>query len=176
MPDIFCALCGEPWDQDYVTHELHPLDRPRFLEGAGCEACDFGRSCPPCSGTGREKGDRAGGCAVCLGSRCLIIRQPVNSNRPERWEYGYRPHVRPIDNPEIITRYRPTSTRDELVRNAKAHCPACRGTAPPCRVCAGSGELQPVPDGDLRAAISELAASDAEPLGILARRLGDRCP
>ena len=104
MPDIHCALCGEPWDADHIRHELLPTDRSRFLAGAGCEACDFGRSCPACSGTGREPGDRAPSCPACLGGRFLIIRQLANTNQPERWEYGCQPDVRPIDNPEIITR------------------------------------------------------------------------
>lgn len=174
--DIHCAKCLEPYDVDYVRHELHPGDRSRFLEGAGCESCDFGRSCPSCSGTSRKPGDTAGGCKDCLGGRYLIIHQPAGTSRLERWEYGYRPNVRTIENPEIITRYRASSTRDGLIRSAKAHCPACREMAPPCPVCAGSGALQPVPDGDLRAAASELEASDAEPFGVLARRLGDRFP
>jgi len=175
--DICCSLCGEPWNHDYVRHELHPTDRRRFLAGVGCESCDFGASCPPCSGTGQEKFDRtihpaSQFCESCLGARFLIVRQPADTPRPERWEYGFHPRARAIEDPEIIFRYRPSSTRDGLVRNAKALCPTCRETAPTCRACAGSGRLQSLPGGDLLGARSELEASDEDSIKILARRFG----
>lgn len=176
MSDIYCARCGEPWEADYVRHEMHALDRQRFLKGEGCEVCDFGRSCTHCSGTGRAKFDRHAPsqslyCEACLGSRFLTIRQLARTGQPEKWAYGYRPNVRVILNPEIIFRYRGENTQEGLARSAKAHCPACREQAPSCSSCSGTGKLNPVPDGEIRAAISEIEASDEEPVGILARRL-----
>ena len=174
MSDVLCSLCGEPWDIGYVRHEMHTLDRNRFQRGRGCETCDFGASCPSCAGTGRQAVERHDlpeqHCALCLGSRYLIVRQAVEVDECASWQTGHIPNVQEIKNPDILFRYRDETYLEGRFRIVKAHCPDCRDTAPPCRVCAGSGKLQPGEQDLLEAAASELATSDEDPARILARR------
>ncbi len=43
MSDIYCAICGEPWDAYGVYHgDMDEDERSRFLSGAGCPCCRFG--------------------------------------------------------------------------------------------------------------------------------------
>jgi hypothetical protein len=43
--DILCPRCGEPWDPDYVQHEMTPEEREELLAGQGC--CSECRMNPP---------------------------------------------------------------------------------------------------------------------------------
>lgn len=44
MSDIYCAKCGEPWDAYGVYHgDMDEDEKSRFLSGAGCPCCRFGR-------------------------------------------------------------------------------------------------------------------------------------
>lgn len=61
--DIICRRCGEPWDStefDGVASE-----KSRFLRGVGCPSCNWGTSCPACSGRGKRGN---AGCARCHGT------------------------------------------------------------------------------------------------------------
>lgn len=44
--DVLCERCGEPWDIDYVQHEMTPQERGRFWRSEGCSAC-HGREVKP---------------------------------------------------------------------------------------------------------------------------------
>jgi len=37
--DVYCPRCGEPWELDYVNHEMTPEERRSFWAGDGCPAC-----------------------------------------------------------------------------------------------------------------------------------------
>ncbi len=37
--DLYCKRCGEPWDFDYVQHEMESNERQRFHAGKGCPSC-----------------------------------------------------------------------------------------------------------------------------------------
>lgn len=34
--DIYCPRCGEPWETDYVYHEMTKSERADLLAGRGC--------------------------------------------------------------------------------------------------------------------------------------------
>ena len=45
MSDIYCALCGEPWDAYGVTHgDMEKWEASKFRKGEGCPSCDFGKN------------------------------------------------------------------------------------------------------------------------------------
>lgn len=37
--DYTCVQCGEPWDVDYVRHEMDEAERKSLLSGQGCPSC-----------------------------------------------------------------------------------------------------------------------------------------
>lgn len=39
MSDIMCAVCGEPWEEYYVYHEMTEYERRTFTSGCGCPSC-----------------------------------------------------------------------------------------------------------------------------------------
>jgi len=39
MDDIICVVCGEPYETDYVNHDMTVSERNRLLSGKGCECC-----------------------------------------------------------------------------------------------------------------------------------------
>jgi len=40
MEDIYCRVCGEPWDAYGVFHgDMTEEERDRFLRGEGCPVC-----------------------------------------------------------------------------------------------------------------------------------------
>ena len=43
--DVLCERCGEPWEADYVQHEMTRTERDLFWRGAGCPSC-YGKE--PC--------------------------------------------------------------------------------------------------------------------------------
>lgn len=169
--DILCAKCGEPWDSYSVYHEMNSHEQAIFLRGQGCEACDFGKSCPECAATGKRRADRyEPGCEHCLGQRYLIIRQPCDTPTPQVWQFGYQPKVAAIRDPRIIRTYPIEESLDGPYRRAKALCPFCREEASQCQACHGSGQLIDLTDGAFKAAASEVEASDEDPILILQRR------
>ena len=62
MADVYCAVCGEPWDYYGVCHgDMTEEEAGKFLKGKGCPACGFGEECPHCYGKGMEL------CPICHG-------------------------------------------------------------------------------------------------------------
>lgn len=39
MTDINCVVCGEPYEDYYVIHDMAASERDRLLSGRGCECC-----------------------------------------------------------------------------------------------------------------------------------------
>ena len=39
MADIKCVVCGEPFEDYYVNHDMVAAERDRILSGRGCECC-----------------------------------------------------------------------------------------------------------------------------------------
>ena len=45
--DLFCQVCGEPWDIQSVEHyDFSDSERKKFHAGKGCPACKFGEKAP----------------------------------------------------------------------------------------------------------------------------------
>ncbi|RLI84076.1 hypothetical protein DRP07_02220 [Archaeoglobales archaeon] len=77
MGDIYCAKCGEPWEAYGVYHgDLEPDEREKFLNGEGCPCCDFGKKCPACNGTGKQR------CERCWGEGVLTFYYPERHTEP----------------------------------------------------------------------------------------------
>lgn len=39
LPDVYCNICGEPWDYYEVQHEFTKKERFLFKSGQGCPDC-----------------------------------------------------------------------------------------------------------------------------------------
>lgn len=39
MGDIICPRCGEPWEYDYIQHDMTKKERTDFKSGYGCPCC-----------------------------------------------------------------------------------------------------------------------------------------
>jgi len=37
--DVYCPRCGEPYELDYIQHEITPEERRDFWAGKGCQSC-----------------------------------------------------------------------------------------------------------------------------------------
>ena len=37
--DLYCQICGEPWEHYHVVHEMEREEREEFLAGKGCDGC-----------------------------------------------------------------------------------------------------------------------------------------
>jgi hypothetical protein len=37
--DLYCSRCGEPWELDYVMHDMAPEEKEAFLKGEYCPSC-----------------------------------------------------------------------------------------------------------------------------------------
>ena len=37
--DVLCERCGEPWDTDYVRHDMTQHEQDKFWAGNGCPCC-----------------------------------------------------------------------------------------------------------------------------------------
>jgi len=44
--DLYCQVCGEPYELDYIEHELSHDAKGAFYAGVGCEACKWGANKP----------------------------------------------------------------------------------------------------------------------------------
>ena len=53
MTDINCVVCGEPYEDYYVAHDMTTAERERLLSGRGCECCKGAKP------AGRTDSDRA---------------------------------------------------------------------------------------------------------------------
>lgn len=40
MADMICVQCDEPWDSDYVYHDMTPQERTDLISGRGCPSCE----------------------------------------------------------------------------------------------------------------------------------------
>jgi|DewCreStandDraft_5_1066085.scaffolds.fasta_scaffold01803_25 RecJ-like exonuclease len=141
MGDIYCTVCGEPWDAYGVKHgDMAPDEAHRFLRGEGCPACHFGTKCRACNGTGKKK------CLFCYGTGKVKVKEAQYY-----WDYTGRYHL--VQKAEFEP------------------CLECKGTGflgDPCPTCGGTGK--PSGGDPLEAAISEIEASDEDAIEILHRR------
>ena len=37
--DLYCQICGEPYEHYHVMHDMEEEERKEFLGGQGCDAC-----------------------------------------------------------------------------------------------------------------------------------------
>ena len=37
--DIYCYVCGEPWDMGSLNEDMSPKEKADFLKGEGCPCC-----------------------------------------------------------------------------------------------------------------------------------------
>lgn len=37
--DLYCSRCGEPYEFDYVMHDMTPQEKGDFLNGVCCPSC-----------------------------------------------------------------------------------------------------------------------------------------
>lgn len=45
MGDVYCRICGEPWDYYGLKHgDVEAGESERILRGEGCPCCDFGKN------------------------------------------------------------------------------------------------------------------------------------
>lgn len=147
MGDIRCRMCGEPWDSYGVRNgDMTEAEAEKFLAGEGCPSCDFGKSCPQCSGTGK-KSDSYDRENCCRNGR-ILVWSPNRSNYTysnSKWYYGYAPNVKTApDDIRIIRSIPGFMTRDGHVRQAWAECPTCHGKGAhlsTCSRCTGTGKL-----------------------------------
>jgi hypothetical protein len=148
VSDVYCAVCGEPWDyMGVLDGDMTKEEARKFLKGKGCPACDFGKKCPSCYGKGMEL------CPTCRGFGNIPTHQA-----------GYRcPSCPPCPSwSQAVTWC--TGPKYET-------CPVCGGTGHtglPCPSCKGTGK--PGGGDKLAAAVSECEASDEDPIEILIRR------
>lgn len=59
--DLYCKRCGEPWEMDYVQHDMTILERVAFNKGDGCPCCIDKQICDlkiPCSECEHQQEDR----------------------------------------------------------------------------------------------------------------------
>ncbi|MDD5038680.1 MAG: hypothetical protein PHN78_05125 [Dehalococcoidales bacterium] len=59
--DLYCKRCGEPWELDYVQHDMTILERVDFNTGKGCPSCKGKQICDKkedCSECEHQQGDR----------------------------------------------------------------------------------------------------------------------
>ena len=151
MSDVFCRVCGEPWDayglRPGPDADMTPDEISQFYHGKGCPACGFGTRCTQCHGTGMERALSYGTrCSHCLGQRYLVIRKCVAHipGLPDDWWFGYRPHVEELPG-------EPIGLRDKKMKEAKdgwyveaiCTCPWCAKdpAVPKCATCGGDGKL-----------------------------------
>lgn len=187
MGDIYCARCGEPWDAYGVRNgDMEKREAKRFLKGEGCPSCNFGENCSSCDGTGIDYVDYSK-CTTCRDKGYVLAWSPQSSVGPYRAGQlytGYLPNVRKIeesvhDNPVKLgvrtfpEKFDRHQTRDGWVEDWWVQCPEGCATKEhsPCTSCDGAGTLTP-PDEDLelKAAKSEINASDEDAVDILVRR------
>ena len=43
--DLYCSRCGEPYEVDYVMHDMKILERVDFNTGKGCPSCKERKIC-----------------------------------------------------------------------------------------------------------------------------------
>jgi hypothetical protein len=165
LPDITCALCGEPWDNWTVVNEWLPDQAKKLKTGRGCPCCGFGTLCPECNGSGRWQT----GCPDCFGHGYVHAWRNASFDNG-RWQFGKGRHVKRCEPFTKIRSEPGEMSREGYVEVALAVCPTCGCEAHLCPRCEGSGKFRPVfgTDGLAESALaSVLEASDEEPVGII---------
>ena len=38
--DLYCQICGEPFEAYHIQHEISELEKRFFLKGFGCASCE----------------------------------------------------------------------------------------------------------------------------------------
>ena len=38
--DLYCQICGEPYEHYHVMHDMDKEEQKQFLNGEGCDACN----------------------------------------------------------------------------------------------------------------------------------------
>ena len=157
--DIRCAQCREPWDAYGVRHgDMEPGEATQFLKGEGCPCCGFGKICPQCDGTGRDRGHGpVPECPVCHNRRAVTVRRHDQGCSDHGFRYGYVPHVQVVPDAVAetirLTGWRRISGCDGTAYEGRIPCWACQPEDyPPCAHCDGTGHLRKGPDADDRAA------------------------
>jgi hypothetical protein len=172
LPDISCALCGEPWDNWTVVNEWPPDQARKLKTGKGCPRCGFGALCPDCNGSGRWQT----GCTDCFGYGYVYAWRHASFDGGH-WQFGKGSHVKRCEPFNKISREPGEMSREGYVEVALAVCPTCGHEVHPCPRCEGSGKFRPVfgAAGLAQAAlVSILEASDDEPLGIITAFMADQ--
>jgi len=176
MSDVNCAICNEPWEMFHVQNEMNIEDgydaKDKFLSGKGCPACGWGERCSACSGTGKHTD-----CKRCfLGNGVILAWKPVR-NHPgyvnHHWYAGYDPKVKDLGyqgDIDVFRKEKSFESADGWVEQAWVKCPDCKMEGDDCFHCKGTGKPPIHEDLDLRAAESEISASDEDPAVILERR------
>jgi DnaJ-class molecular chaperone len=47
--DVYCRICREPVDMSHLREEYTAEERRKFMNGEGCDSCNWG-TCPTCHG------------------------------------------------------------------------------------------------------------------------------
>jgi hypothetical protein len=143
MSDVYCAVCGEPWDYYGLKHgDVTPNEARRILAGDGCPCCHFGESCHTCRGTGRVRRN-LGTCPTCFnyftitlitllhGEERWILQGSVTPQTP-RGRVITDPVWAPFPSPERF------ECRDGYALQKRALCPDCEPDF--CPTCHGTGK------------------------------------
>jgi hypothetical protein len=180
MADVYCAKCGEPWDYHGIPRhqsddgDMTYEEAEKFRHGKGCPCCGFDDGvCPTCSGAGKMTHDYGN---VCCQNGWVLAWSPAGTShsfRKGEWYVGYHPNVKHIPDPVKVQRVEGYQSRDGWVFQYMIQCPECRGEGDhliACPECDGTGKLKVDKDLELKAARSECAISDEDPMEILIRR------
>lgn len=180
MADVYCAKCGEPWDYRGIPRhksddgDMEFEEAERFRKGEGCPCCGFEDGiCPLCNGGGKTTEDYGD---VCCRNGRVMAWSPDGSSysfQKGEWYVGYHPNVKHVPCPVKLERAEGFQSKDGWVYQYMIQCPECAGEGDhliTCSQCNGTGELTVDEDLALRAARSECAISDEDPMEILIRR------
>lgn len=144
--DVYCQVCGEPWEVSHVQDEMKARERADFLAGQGCDACGWGTECPHCRGTGKQVT-----CATCydsgriIGTMLLDHGDFVGNVYREAGQWMHRDYRAWALLEGEPLRY--IERRGECLGNHYAEawfaCPTCRpqlDSFPTCTTCGGTGK------------------------------------
>lgn len=154
MGDIKCRICGEPWEECGLSDSMNRLEVEKFRKGTGCPCCGFGKLCPNCGGSGKERLFDSDSCSECGSSDrgtvsvCRLLRPPIGQGKGSRplydtWMIIYNGPMRPFPGePKLIGKTEQSETRDGLAEYGCARCPECWESLPVCPRCKGTGEYR----------------------------------
>lgn len=143
MSDVYCAVCGEPWDYYGLIHgDVTPGEGRRILAGEGCPCCHFGQSCDTCRGTGRLESS-GGTCDTCHSAHAINLVTMLHGEEHWIMQGSVRPQTplgRVIINP-VWAPFPDTERfecRDGWAMRKRALCPDCEPDY--CPDCHGTGK------------------------------------